>query len=210
MPAVGKRKWRLLSVAIGAALIAVSAGAIGLWLARSRVVDDPATRAVHAYKSGQWTIAADLARQILSQKKDDQSAYGSWPGHRLGSVGPTSRWPSISAASMKRISRADDHLSLGLLFQRKGRKDLAARVEESDRGDRGFTSALEEICRLSVQARRWEEAILAADRLRLQPDWEAPASVMLGTIRVELNNLGDAAQLFHRARTRSGSHRQIS
>ena len=142
MPAVGKRKWRLLSVAIGAALIAVSAGAIGLWLARSRVVDDPATRVVHAYKSGQWTIAADLAARSSVRKRTIKAALRvlARASTRLG------RDDVALAIYQRRLDEtdleADDHLSLGLLFQRKGAEGFGGtRVEESDRGDRGFTSS---------------------------------------------------------------------
>ena len=58
---------------------------------------------------------------------------------------------------------------------------------------------LEELARLYVQGRRWDEAILATERLSRQPGWEARGSMMLGTIRLELNNVPGAALSFRRA-----------
>ncbi len=50
-----------------------------------------------------------------------------------------------------------------------------------------------------MQAHQWDDAILAAERLSEQPGWEARGSMMLGTIRVELNNIPGAAESFRRA-----------
>ncbi len=95
---------------------------------------------------------------------------------------------------------AEDHLLLGQLYERQGRADAAARAwKKVLEADQVSPDSLDELARLSIQGRRWDEAILVTERLRRQPGWEAHGSMMLGTIRVELNNVPSAAELFRRA-----------
>ena len=95
---------------------------------------------------------------------------------------------------------AEDHLVLGLLHPTTGagRRGGASWKKVLEAGHVSPQS-LEELGRLCVQGRRWEEAILATERLSRQPGWEARGSMMLGTIRVELNNMPGAAVSFRRA-----------
>jgi hypothetical protein len=69
-----RRKRRLTTVAVGAALVAVTACAIGLWSVRSRAIGDRASGAAAAYGAGKWPVAAELARQALGVHKDDPAA----------------------------------------------------------------------------------------------------------------------------------------
>ena len=200
MPGKAQAKWRVRAIAIGATLLAVTACGIGLWSARWRAIRAGDSQATRAYGEGQWAVAAELARQTLAVRKDDPAALKllARASARLG------RDTAAMAIYQRRLDEkeleAEDHLLLGLMLLRRGRNDLAGR-EWKKVLDAGQVSprSLEELVRLCVKGRRWEEAILAADRLSLQPGWEARGSMMLGTIRLELNNVPGAAQLFRQA-----------
>jgi predicted negative regulator of RcsB-dependent stress response len=58
---------------------------------------------------------------------------------------------------------------------------------------------LDEIARLQIQARRWDDAVRTLEKLGNSPGWEGRGAMMLGAIRVELNNPPAAAGLFRRA-----------
>jgi predicted CXXCH cytochrome family protein len=200
MPGKAQAKGGLRAVAIGAILLALTACGIGLWTARWRTISDVDSRANRAYGGGQWTVAAELARQTLAVRKDDPAALRvlARASARLG------RDDAARAIYQRRLDEkeleAEDHLLLGLMLQRQGRNDIAAR-EWKKVLDAGQVSSpmLEELARLCAKGRRWDEAILATDRLSHQPGWEARGSLMLGTIRLELNNVPGAALLFRRA-----------
>ncbi len=169
-------------------------------VSRVRAITDRGSRATHAYSGGQWAAAAELARQTLAVRKDDPAALRllARASARLG------RDDTAKAIYQRRLDEkgleAEDFLLLGLMLQREGRADGAARAWKKvlEAGEVSPPS-LEELARLCVQGRRWDEAIPAAERLSRQPGWEARGLLMLGTIRVELNNMPDAAELFRRA-----------
>jgi predicted CXXCH cytochrome family protein len=194
----GKRFLRIL--AIGAALLAASVCALGLWNARSRAITDPLSRASHAYGQGQWAKTAELAREALKVHKDDPAALRllarSWA--RLG------RDNAAIAVYQRRLDEkaleAEDHLLLGLIHDRHGQGDASARAWNQVTGASQVSPRLlEELARLHLQGRRWEEAIAVAERLSRQPGWEARGLMMLGTIRSRLNNISGAAECFRRA-----------
>ena len=200
MPGIapGKRWPRV--VAIGTAFLAVTACALGFWSTRPRTNTDPLSRADSAYRAGQWATAADLARQALTVRKDDPMALRllARASARLGRDAPA------MAIYLRRVNEkgleAEDYLLLGLLYQRQGRADAAERAWSKVLEAKAVSPrVLEELGRLYLQARRWDEAILVTERLSGQPGWEAHGSMMLGTIRVELNNAPGAALLFRRA-----------
>jgi tetratricopeptide (TPR) repeat protein len=200
MKGVAREQRRLRVAAIGATLLAVTACGIGLWSARLRAINDPVSRAAHAYSRGDWTAAAELARQTLAVRKDDPAALRLWAraSARLG------RDDAAMAIYQRRLDEkgleAEDHFLLGLMHQRHGRVDAAARAWKKVReADQVSPQSLEELGRLLIQGRHWDDAILVTERLAKQPGWEARGSMMLGTIRVELNNVPGAAESFRRA-----------
>jgi predicted CXXCH cytochrome family protein len=195
-----QRTLRLRSAAIGVALVAVTACAIVLWSAKFRAIGDHASDAAAAYGAGNWQVAAELARQTLAVQKDDPATLRvlARASARLG------RDAAAMAIYERRLDdkalEAEDHLMLGLLRHRQGQADAAARDLKKvlDAGHLPPRS-LEELARLQIEAHRWDDAILATERLSGQPGWEARGSMMQGAIRLELNNVAGAANSFRRA-----------
>jgi predicted CXXCH cytochrome family protein len=190
---------RRLAVAIGAAVLALAACGIGWWSARSRAMTGRDSQASAAYRAGQWAVAADLARQTLEAHADDPPALRvlARASARLGRT-------AAATAIYKRLDpedlEAEDHLVMGLLHQRQGRADAAARDWKNVfEAGQASPQTLEELARVYIQARLWDDAIAATERLSRLPGWEARGSMMLGTIRVELNNVPGAALSFQRA-----------
>ncbi len=104
----------------------------------------------------------------------------------------------------RRIAEKDcdgeDFFLVGVMHQRSGKLEAAARAwKKVLEADKVSPQVLEEIGRICVQRNRWDEAIVATERLRKQPGYEARGAVMLGTIRVELNDPAAAAELFKEA-----------
>jgi predicted negative regulator of RcsB-dependent stress response len=200
MPGKARVKHWIRVVVIGATLSTLSAGSIGLWFIRWRSNTDSDSRAIRAYGAGNWGAAAELAREILAARKNDSESLRvlARANAQLG------RDDAAIAIYQRRLDEkrleAEDHLLLGLMLQRKGRNDLAGR-EWKKALDTGKVSpsSLEELTRLAVRGRRWDEAIRAAERLSREPGWEARGFLMLGTIRLELNNVPSAALSFRRA-----------
>ena len=200
MKGITRGKRQLRAVAIGAALLAVMAGGTGLWSARSRAISDPALRAAAAYGAGQWDSAAELARQTLAVRKDDPAALRllARASARLG------RDATAMTIYQRRLDEkgldAEDHLVLGLLHQRHGHVEAAARAwKKAVEAEEVSPDLLEELGRVLIQGRRWDDAIAVTDRLSKKPGWEARGSMMLATVRVELNNMPGAAESFRRA-----------
>jgi predicted CXXCH cytochrome family protein len=200
MSATARRKRWAGGVTIGAAVVAITACAIAFWAARWRVLGEPASRAEALYQSGQWAAAAELARQGLSVRKDDPAALRllARASARLG------RATAALAIYERRLGEsqleAEDQLLLGVILELKGQPDAAARAWKKalDIG-KSTPGVLEELGRLHVHARRWDDALRVTDRLSGQPGWEARGSMMLGTIRAELNNVPGAALSFGHA-----------
>jgi predicted CXXCH cytochrome family protein len=195
-----QRKWPLKGVAAVVALVAVTACAIGIWSAKSRAIGDHASRAATAYSAGNWPVAAELSRQALGRNKDDPAALRvlARASARLG------RADAATAIYERRLDvkalEAEDHLLLGQLHHRQGRIDAAALQWKKvlDAGELPPHS-LEELARLQIDAHLWDDALLATERLSGQPGWEARGAMMLGAIRLELNNVAGAANSFRRA-----------
>ena len=187
-------------VAIGAAFLVATACAIGFWSARSRTITDPVSRAGSAYSAGHWAAAAELARLALTVRKDDPAALRllARASARLGRDAPA--MAIYRRRVVEKSLEAEDYLLLGILYQRQGQIDATHQAWKKLLEAREVApQILEELGRLCIQGRRWDEAILATERLSAQPGWEAHGSMMLGTIRIELNNVPGAALLFRHA-----------
>jgi predicted CXXCH cytochrome family protein len=200
MPARSQVQPLSRALAIGGMVLAVIVCGIAFWSARSRWKTGPDSSATKVYDDGNWTAAAEFARQSLTLHKDDPSALRllARASARLG------RDSTAMAIYERRLDRktleAEDLLLLGSMLQRQGRPGAAAMAWKQVLEAREVTpKTLEELTRLCVQSRRWNEAILAAERLSREPAWEARGSLMLGTIRLELENVPAAASSFQKA-----------
>ncbi len=200
MNATGLRKPRLRVAAGAAVLLAVIAGAVAVWWSRPQPQSDPISKGAAAYSAGKWADAVRLAHQALNVRKDDPNglrllARGS---ARLGRDG-------VALAIYERhaddkLLEAEDHLLLGVLNQRRKRPDAAALSwMKAAASDSAVPELLDEIARLQIQARRWDDAVRTLEKLCKSPGGEGRGKMMLGVVRFELNNLPEAAALFRRA-----------
>src|SRR5262245_1022749 len=200
MPGIAQYKWRLRTATIAAVMAALTIGVTGVSRLRSQWSINPLSQASHAYNEGRWETAAELARRALTAQRNDPAAL------------------RLLARSLARLGRADaaigiytrrfdpnrfepeDYLLLGQAYERRGRVGEAAQTWNRvlDSGQVAPRS-IDELARLHLQARRWEEAIPVTELLSRQPGWEARGSMMLGTIRATLNNVPGAAESFRRA-----------
>jgi tetratricopeptide (TPR) repeat protein len=200
MNITGLRKPRLRAAAGTAVLLGVVAVATGLWWTRSHAKNDPVSSARAAYAAGRWATAVSLARQALDIRKNDPAgllllARGS---ARLGRDG-VALGIYQRHVDDKRLE-PEDHLLLGSLHMRQGRLVAAAESWAKVMASKDVTPALlDELARLQIQARRWDDALSTLQRLCNSPGWEAHGAAMLGTVRVKLNNAPDAAKSFRRA-----------
>jgi predicted CXXCH cytochrome family protein len=194
----GKRLLR--RAAAGAALLVVTACAVGLWHAGSRRHSNPLSRAARAYAEGRWAAAAELVRQVLSSRKDDATALRllARSSVRLG------RDDAAIAIYTRRLEEkameAEDYLLLGLAHQRRRQEDAAVHAwNKVLEAPRLSPKLLEELARLHLQGHRSEDAIRVAELLSRQLGWEARGSMMLGTVRAALRDVPGAADSFRRA-----------
>jgi tetratricopeptide (TPR) repeat protein len=199
MNATGLRKPRLRVAAGGVVVLAVAAVAFAVW-SRPQAQSDPISKAAAAYTAGKWADAVRLAHQALNVRKDDPTglrllARGS---ARLGR-------DAVALAIYERhaddtLLEAEDYLLLGVLNQRAKRPGAAAQSwTKAVASDSVVPAILDEIARLQIQARRWDDAVRTLLKLGNSPGWEAHGAMMLGAVRVELNNPPEAAGLFRRA-----------
>ncbi len=200
MAGIGYGKRFRPPVAIVAATLAAAACALCLWNARSPRLIDPLSRAAHAYDQGEWANAADLTREALKVHKDDPAALRLMARARAR-VG---RDDAAIAIYERRLDpkalEAEDHLVLGMIHDRHGQTDAAARDwNQVARASNKAPRSLDELAHLHIQGGRWGDAMLAAERLSRSPGWEAHGSMMLGTVRSRLNNIHGAALSFRRA-----------
>ncbi|MFI5457801.1 MAG: tetratricopeptide repeat protein, partial [Isosphaerales bacterium] len=200
MPGADQGKRRLRNGAVAAILLTIAACSAGLWYAASRRATDPLERAGRAYDQGRWDVAARLARESLKIRRDDPVALRllARSSARLG------RDDAALAIYHRRLDQklidAEDDVLLGRMFERRGQGEAAARAWEKVLEARQVPPrALDELARLHLQGDRPEEAARVAERLSRQPGWEAPGSLMLGGIRVALNDVSGAALSFRRA-----------
>jgi hypothetical protein len=153
-----------------------------------------------AYRSGNWAAAAELARDLLASHKDDLAALRLWAraSARLG------RDDVAMNVYERRLNEkhleAEDYLVVGMMLDRQKRGDAAARAWKRVLADpQPSPVMLEELTRLCARARLFDDAILAAERLGRAPGWKARGELLLGTLRVELNNTPAAAVAFRNA-----------
>jgi predicted CXXCH cytochrome family protein len=200
MPGISQGKRYLRGIAVGAALLAVTAGAIASWYASANRTTAALARAAHAYEQRQWAGAASLARRALEIRPDDPAALRllARSSVRLGHA------DTAIAIYTRRLGpkdlEAEDDLLLGQVYERRGQPELAMQTwSKMLEPGRDSPRWLDEIARLHIQGKRWDQAIAVTERLSRQPGWEARGWMMLGTIRASINNVPDAALSFRRA-----------
>jgi tetratricopeptide (TPR) repeat protein len=200
MNATGLRKPRLRVAAGGAVLLAVAALAFAVWWSRPQTQSDPISKAAAAYAAGDWADAVRQAHQALNVRKDDPT------GLRLLARGSARLGRDAVALAIyerhadDKLLEAEDYLLLGVLNQRRKRPDAAAQSwAKAVASDSVVPEILDEIARLQIQARRWDDAARTLEKLGNSPGWEGRGAMMLGAVRVELNNPPEAAGLFRRA-----------
>jgi tetratricopeptide (TPR) repeat protein len=195
--------WVLLSLA----LVAASGFA---WRSRARrSTGDALLRlASDAYKKGDWQTARDLALQHLRLRQDDTEALRllARSSARLGrdeSVRPLySRIGGASAMS------AEDLYLLGVVLNRAGANAEAVRCFESGALlEPNRPEILLELARTDMEDERLTEAAAKAQRLAIQPGWEAAGESLLGSIRLKASDPAGAAKSLSRALERPADSR---
>jgi predicted CXXCH cytochrome family protein len=192
-----RTRWRL---AISAGLIGGALCFLGVYYVASRRAADPLTRGVAAYDAGHWDAAAGLARDALKLRPDDVLALRllARSSTRLGR--DEAARAIYSRRPVQLAIEAEDYIVMGLSLERRGQAEAAARAwEKAVESDEVSPRALDEVARLYLRGRRYEEAARLAERLCAQKGWEAPGLLMLGSIRATLNDPAAAALSFRRA-----------
>ena len=201
MAVVVHGRGRFIRVAMGAALLALAACAVVLWLNEMRrAVVDPLSRARGAYSEGSWAQAADEAREALKRRPDDPAAMRLlarswvWLGRDDAALAIYTR--RLDAT----VIQAEDHVLMGVAHERRGQTDAALRAWRNVL-DAGQVSprSLDALARVHLKGHRREEAARVAEQLGRQRGWEARGAMMLGTIRAGLNDVPGAAESFRRA-----------
>jgi tetratricopeptide (TPR) repeat protein len=200
MAGISQEKRDSRGVAIATTVLAVSACAIGIWYAMSHESTDPLSRAARAYDAGQWATAAELARQALNIRRDDPAALRLLARSSVRLGRDHAALAIYSRRLVGKAIEAEDYVLLGQAHARRGQGAVAAKAwNEVLEAVPVSPRSLDELARLHVQGRRWEQAIPVAERLSRQPGWEARGSMMLGTIRAKLDDVPGAAESFRRA-----------
>jgi tetratricopeptide (TPR) repeat protein len=200
MPGIAQRKRLLRTATIGVILAAATACGVGFWSTRWHGKSGRDSKALLAYKDGRWAVAADLARETLAVRKDDRETLrllaraSARLGRDAAAMAIYQRW--FNQAGLE----TEDLLLVGTIQLRQGRADTAARALRKVSETKTVPPhLLEELAQVFTQGRHWEEAIQVSERLRRQPGWEARGTMILGTIRYELNNVPAAAESFRSA-----------
>jgi tetratricopeptide (TPR) repeat protein len=194
----GKRSF--WGFAFGATLVLTAIALAGLYYLPSRRATNRLTRGVTAYELGQWGAAVEFARDALRKGRDDPLALRllARSSARLGR--DDAALAIYARRPVQDTIEAEDYLLIGRSLDRRGQSDAAARAwEKAVESEEAPPRALDELARLHLRAGRKEEAAPLAERLSRQKGWEAPGSLMLGSIRAMLNDIPGAAEAFQHA-----------
>ncbi len=179
-------------------LLTLAASTAGLWYARRE--RDPLKRACVAYDSGDWNLAARLARESLKTRRSNPIALRLL-ARSSARIGRDETALAIYDRGLEeKAIEAEDYVLLGRILERRGRRDAAAMAwGKALHADRATPRAIEELVRVHLEGNRRDEAASVAELLCRQRGWEARGLLMLGGIRATLNDTGGAAQSFRRA-----------
>ncbi len=186
----------------GVGLAIAGVGLLGtmiiIFWAHARLGRDHNAETNEAYSHGDWDKTALLAQRRLRQAPEDSGAL---------------RLAARAAARQDRDERAiaiygrirvvdmeaEDFFLVGQALGRTGQTEPAIKALESGRaGNPDHAETLDLLCRLLFQVSRYFAAEEVAERLSRQPDREARARLLLGTVRAELDDPEGVAEALQR------------
>ncbi len=142
-----------------------------------------------AYDRREWDKARELTRDLLKSNPHDPGALRIYARASARSE----RDPAAMAIYRKRLDvsqlQAEDFYVLGLMNARSENLKVALDFwEKSDHAGPENPELLDNLARLLVQLEKMDEAAATAERLTLLPSWEARGFLLLGEIRVQLDD----------------------
>jgi tetratricopeptide (TPR) repeat protein len=181
---------------VGIAVVAILCGLCAALILRP---SDPIAEAKAAYRRGDWSQAARIARERLLVDRDNLDAIRQLAraNARLGND------DSAVALYQNRLGidrmEAEDRLLLGLMIERQGDRAMALDVWHKAAGEHPDSpELLEAVARVSSQMGRPEVAAEAAMKLREFPSWEARGQILLGLARSAMDDDAGAAEALGR------------
>jgi len=198
MPLIGKRRQSFVTIAL-TVVLAISLAAWGLWWIAKRRFSNALSPGVDAYARGDWTTAANVARERLKIARDDFAAVRllARASVQLGrDSSALSLFEQLEPASMT----ADDFHLLGIaLFRTDNRAGAVTVWQQALRSNPDHPETLYKLIQVYLATDRFHDAALAAHRLAKHPDWEAQANRLLGKIQFARNDPSGAAEFWQRA-----------
>ena len=197
MPRVVPRPVLRFWIGLGALVLAgLVVGALWRWGRRDAGLRE---RGATAYAAGDFTRAAELARQRLKAAPGDRDALRLL-ARATARLGRDARANALFARLGATALEAEDLYLLGLGLDHAGQKDAAGRVWERAlelRPDHAETMA--QLIIRETGRNRLAQAAVLAERLARQPAWEFRSALDLATIRAELGDPAGAATVLSRA-----------
>ncbi len=155
--------------------------------------------AAHAYDRREWEKAAELTRPLLKSNPHDPETLRIY----ARASARLERDPAALAIYQKRLDdsqfQPEDRFLMALMSARAGKLESALDLWEKAAHDGPDNpELLDNLARLAVPMQRLDEAADAAGRLSRQPSWEARGSLLLGEIRVMLDDPNGAVEALAR------------
>ena len=156
---------------------------------------DALTAARAAYDRGEWSRAADLARERLKTDGNDLPLCGCLPARRSGwaATAPEPRFTTgrLGAEALE----PEDAFLLGLAASRLGDEQKALAVwSKAAQESRDHPELLLSLANLLARMQRLDESAALAQRLAAVPGWQAAGLLLLGTNRFSLDDHAGAAE----------------
>ena len=158
MPGAHQQKRRQRAV-VATLLLTLAASTAGLWHARRE--RDPLKRACVAYDSGDWDLAARLARESLKIRRRNPIALRLL-ARSSARIGRDETALAIYDRGLdEKVIEAEDYVLLGRILERRGRHNAAATAwEKALHVDMATPQAIEELVRVHLEANRSDKAVL--------------------------------------------------
>jgi len=170
----------------------------GLWL-RVQPSAEPVRRGLDAYTRGEWEAAAALARVRLKSAGDDVAALRLLARASVR-LGRDSSAMSIYQRLGPQGMLADDLCLAGISLVRTGNMERGLQVWENALSiDPNHAETLFELTRAYAASEKLTKATETGRRLASSAGWEVRADVLLGTIRLRLNDPSSAVTYWQQA-----------